>query len=74
MATRSFAALSPSRIISRERAPTCACLSIRRSMAERRAGEFQTQYLSQALPATTASDGIIAAAPIRHGMPQFHVL
>jgi len=35
------------------------------------AGEFQTQYLSQALPTTTASDGIIAAAPAGTACPNF---
>ena len=35
------------------------------------AGEFQTQYLSQALPTTTASDGIIAAAPAGTACPTF---
>jgi hypothetical protein len=35
------------------------------------AGEFQTQYLSQALPTTTASDGIIVAAPAGTACPNF---
>jgi Carboxypeptidase regulatory-like domain len=35
------------------------------------AGEFQTQYLSQALPTTTASDGIISAASAGTDCPDF---
>jgi len=34
-------------------------------------GEFQTQYLLQPLPTTTASDGIIAAAPAGTACPNF---